>query len=57
MAEKGSNDTIKMKSENSDFLISKSKSSPRDLHPSLLAVGSVLDNTYFKVSGRSPRKN
>lgn len=57
MAEQGSNDTIKMKSENSDFLISKSKSSFRDLYPSLLAVGNVLDNTYFKVSGRSPRTN
>lgn len=58
MAEQGSNDTVEM-TENSDFVICKSsllfKLSPRGLYALLLAVGSVLDDIYFKVSGRSPK--
>lgn len=41
--------------ENSDFVICKSKSFSGRLYPSLLTVGSVLENTYFKVSVRTPK--
>ena len=53
VAEQGHKAIVEM-TENSDFVACKSKSSSGGLYPSMLTVGSVLDNTYFKVSVRSP---